>query len=1336
MNAHPRPAQRPGSVLVLVVAALAMLAFLGALFLTSVRAHRVPADPRGNPVSRTAQTDLNLVLESVHTEIARQLKDDVFAPASGNGFDVSAGVEPYDRPWTNPSVTTARGTPLLDGSTETGIYGGEHDDTWLASTFPHLDSAGVWRWRQISSLTGGSFAAVDADAGVANPANRVYGTGDDRVVWPGPTGGRGADADYYQKSLVNGSDYNLAAFGDNASQGATPSTGDPPLLVDADGDGMPDSRFERAPLMQKDGIEYFMAVRVVDLASLLNIDHAVTAVEHDGATASLDAGGDAPRPQSPADLDTGLFLLRNPPPAPAAPWTAVGGDTLFGEFTGENGAGGNPGLYDLRALDPNNSTHDRTNRLGAADRLEVASERNPYGDVTAGNKARLPLGLEAELRYRGGVYDFPGDSLLRDVAPQLSAEPRTESTRTDLGGFDSTTRNNLVTRGMVGDLFGYQRLSSNPTAQTPTPFPRAYLTTRSAANAWRPPLPGEASAGVPEARRDLNAGFTTLNGSSPTSTRESVVTAPAAPVGPDNFPYLQAAEVATLENEVRRFLADTVLPSTLAPASFPLDATDAATLRNSFYTPTPASQFTDSDITGAPALAPPNRPILPPAAFTARPAPLGGQFDNTDVDRFATQFAANLQDYRDADNRITRLDTIDGAGGGSEPPRYGMEALPAIIEVYAQRLYEVSAIAANSDPTLQNVTWQEQGDPGYAIEIGNPFPRPISLQNVHVFFVHDEGTTINEQRLETGVADDSDLDAIAGAALAAAPGAPTDDPGTVFNEARMLQPGQSVVLYVDSDSTGSLGSDAAATDIIGGAGGRIGGASPDVVQVQVPLTYGGWPAFDGGAGDPGFDTLRVELRAELDRSPPPSAPPFNIMSFAYQAAPMISLPDEWVDEAVGSTDTTNAAYVDDGTVTGTAERGFLQAWASGALRESRFHMLALPPAEFSFEVPPATDPRPSGTVRYPGNRNGAGPAYAYEAGGEFLGDDAPTKPAPAYFAATAVPPSEDQLLIADHPEHRLLSGMELALMAVLGPQEPSTAGNPFTARTIPEVWDDDEAVVEDHRLGFPLGRPIDNRGAGATRGRIDGEGAGGATGNLPVTPSWFVPHFAHLLSAVTTVPVADAATPPQPNPTVPGVMNLNTVPLSLLSDTLPLAEDKARRLAAKVVGRALEEYDLAVDDGVTRNWGGAAAPSPGLPIVADLVNQPALRYLANVNLPANETATYGGDTFELPEFGSGTATIRTDFLPSPGSVAGGADGVEDDREESLLPMMVLDQVSGTRSDVFVAYVLLHGYRSGAFEDGPVETLRTISLFDRSGMKTVDDDVQVEVLMRLPSLTGR
>ena len=101
---------------------------------------------------------------------------------------------------------------------------------------------------------------------------------------------------------------------------------------------------------------------------------------------------------------------------------------------------------------------------------------------------------------------------------------------------------------------------------------------------------------------------------------------------------------------------------------------------------------------------------------------------------------------------------------------------------------------------------------------------------------------------------------------------------------------------------------------------------------------------------------------------------------------------------------------------------------------------------------------------------------------------------------------------------------------------------------------------------------------------------------------------------------------------------------------------------------------------------------------------------------------------------------RIDFTANDVGGAGNArDETADDIEEFLLFAGGTQQVTTTRSDVFVAYILVHGYRdadnNGDFnstdDDGLIEQSRSIVLFDRSKLVDNGDTVESRVLYTFP-----
>ncbi|MBI1370879.1 MAG: hypothetical protein GC162_19775 [Planctomycetes bacterium] len=93
------------------------------------------------------------------------------------------------------------------------------------------------------------------------------------------------------------------------------------------------------------------------------------------------------------------------------------------------------------------------------------------------------------------------------------------------------------------------------------------------------------------------------------------------------------------------------------------------------------------------------------------------------VNDYASQLAAAINDYADSDNALT---SVNG--------RFGMEALPFVTEVYAQRYYMVTASTENPVGSGNwDVTWTQQATAGYAVEIKNPFRKPADVRNVQLW---------------------------------------------------------------------------------------------------------------------------------------------------------------------------------------------------------------------------------------------------------------------------------------------------------------------------------------------------------------------------------------------------------------------------------------------------------------------------------------------------------------------------------------------------------------------------------------------------------------------------
>ncbi|MCG8508997.1 MAG: hypothetical protein MI741_07185, partial [Rhodospirillales bacterium] len=267
-----------GSATLAVVVAIVLLALLIAAYVQWARVQRqVPAVPPRN---------VEIILQSIINELKLQLKRDVWSEA-GILLDQTptVGIEPYDYPVTNTSVN--RDVETLSG-TLTGVSrGGRFDDTWLASSAPYFNGS-VWRWRKVSTLTGAWYRSD------VNPDIRQ------RLVDPTLSGSN--PSGYYLNAYDNIPLTNLS-------------------LIDADGDGIGDSLFERAPIMLLDGIEYFFAMRVEDLSSRININTALglsqNGIFHPTSVDNNPLTSDAPFGNNPSELDFALLCSLLTTPAPA-----------------------------------------------------------------------------------------------------------------------------------------------------------------------------------------------------------------------------------------------------------------------------------------------------------------------------------------------------------------------------------------------------------------------------------------------------------------------------------------------------------------------------------------------------------------------------------------------------------------------------------------------------------------------------------------------------------------------------------------------------------------------------------------------------------------------------------------------------------------------------------------------------------------------------------------------------------------------------------------------------------------------------------------------------------
>ncbi len=456
-----------GTALILTVVSLMLMAVLGMAYIQSARASR---QAKHNVAT---SGNLDMVVKATLTQIGNVLKEDLLdndgdEDGSARFFngnvpdlvdfdkptdpDAGGGDEPYDYPWTNDQV--GRTVVLYDGTVvphddAAAAKGGQQDDAWLAATAPVMSDATEtnWTWPHITNLNGIFLTSVQ-DGSLTKPTEVVvnYQSADEK------------DSDV--RFLTNGSNNTLLDNGD---------------LVDADGDGIADSRWTWAPVRKVGGVVYVMAVRIIDNSSLINANVALSTLGDYSGTYKYDdssSGADSPRWWSPAELDLGNFV-----------YSHAGVSTTI--------------TNELKALlDERVGTDALPTPWGESSGQRHHFWRNGpamYGNFDSTYK-HLTIDDELELRYRNGLNDDGTVSGLESVMPDFL-------------------------RGSATGEYRYSNVPGVPDASTATSDvdayfeknPRLWMTAVSGAAVYAPPFSENGDASLSR-KTDLNqANLTTLS---------------------------------------------------------------------------------------------------------------------------------------------------------------------------------------------------------------------------------------------------------------------------------------------------------------------------------------------------------------------------------------------------------------------------------------------------------------------------------------------------------------------------------------------------------------------------------------------------------------------------------------------------------------------------------------------------------------------------------------------------------------------------------------------------------------------------------------------------------
>ncbi|MEM9416117.1 MAG: hypothetical protein AAGA29_11680 [Planctomycetota bacterium] len=629
----------------------------------------------------------------------------------------------------------------------------------------------------------------------------------------------------------------------------------------------------------------------------------------------------------------------------------------------------------------------------------------------------------------------------------------------------------------------------------------------------------------------------------------------------------------------------------------------------------------------------------------------------------AAQLALNLTDMRDPDNRL-RKQTVAG------DEWWGMEALPFLSEAYIHREY-LPPPPSMPDPVtgfytlVYDTPTPANPNPDYAIEIRNPFNRPISLEHVYLF--------INGSNIDGSVG-------LAGGDLTSlGAGVPSE-----------LDVGESLVLYrQDPLSTADFPANVTGADYL----------------VELPVGAIDWPT--GVDGEPVF----VELRAEEQTNANTSLDWGYSILQAEVAPDVITINDSPTDHdpILHPRPQVQISYQ------GVSQPNFAAGTGTG------LDMLRLEPSDYQqLRLEPNVIPPPV-------------PAYA-------LGD--PTKPAGGTFASSWDTGDQQWLFLdkqtsASDVQGRIPYVADILTVPIIGPNSPGTSPVSATLNgsSLGQVIAvPNPARLDDLMLEYRRNEP------GSTFATID-----------PSLDPLRVPHGVLLLSRLTAhSPMVDGidldgdsfnengGSPDVDEVFVPGKININTATREILVAALPYPTLDMRQLVAdRIIAFRENDNTFLTTPGLSLTDARPAVNSrTGLGIahmgeLLEPIDSDIDDYLAaNPGVGTLDTNING----QNPDWNNtqtgvnGPATNGS--YPNEPTYGSTADYITGDREEDLMLAKWLNEVCGTRSDVFAVYLVVQGFPEGNFGAGPVESARVIAVFSRSNVRQVGDKAQLLAVRRV------
>lgn len=391
-------ARQRGSVVILVMVALVLMAMIGTSYLQVARVQRSQAGQSTGDID----TVVAAVLADIAQTISDDARDDVGNLLATATTDQAQGDEPFDYPWTNVAPGGANDTQvtLLTTAAAGTVTGGHLDNNWLASSAPSgLGTANPY-WENISDLNSVFLSTPGGNADLAGLAPGSAPT-EDPVTHAGVATPGNSNTTRFTNVR-----HTLPLPADFADPTAS-------LLIDVDEDGVPDSRWAWATIPVIEGKAYAMGVRIVDLSGRININIATSPMSdqaiYDNETLSA-GSADAPRWDTPAEIDFGRFVneTRNAENATAAGTANTADLTLLGTdvVVRHTGTSGVPTLRNDRTTFWNNSASNYLSGTYIADYTDAYTLDDMFEILNQGG-ANEAAGTSEDFESNGtGLRDF------------------------------------------------------------------------------------------------------------------------------------------------------------------------------------------------------------------------------------------------------------------------------------------------------------------------------------------------------------------------------------------------------------------------------------------------------------------------------------------------------------------------------------------------------------------------------------------------------------------------------------------------------------------------------------------------------------------------------------------------------------------------------------------------------------------------------------------------------------------------------------------------------------------------------------------------------------------